>query len=256
MWCELGEAVQVLAYAYLLICLVRRPSAKEGLSLPAMLGFVSLHFLRLPAPWRVSRWNETGPVTDCAAFSCITLALARAWPLEVQTSAFGADVLAQVWPRGFVKLTDTTRQLASFAFLVMLCTVIGAAYYVLGRNTIAMDDEYIGFGPVRSYLSQVHLAMEGLVLLPQVVHIRRRGKQEVPDVLANFLAIVSMSQVFFVISGAGAFGYMAVKLDFQPLELYYTISHAANLAIFADFLYFYMKSRKAGVALVLPGACV
>ena len=78
MWELLGEGLTTAAFAYLLASVLRhrgaRGTALAGFSLQTVLGLVLLHFLRLPLPTRISRWNEAGDSLDIVTY-CLLLSL-------------------------------------------------------------------------------------------------------------------------------------------------------------------------------------
>ena len=84
------------------------------------------------------------------------------------------------------------------------------------------------------------------------------GGGSVPPRLAHFLAILSAARLSFAVSGVGFFGWLVVHsaLDGQirvnALELYYCVTQLANLAIFADFAWYWLRSRALRIPLVLP----
>ena len=260
MWELLGEGLTSAAFAYLLVSVLRhrgaRGTALAGFSLQTIVGLALLHFLRLPLPTRISRWNEAGDLLDVLTFALLTFTLLAGWPLPVSDHPFGCELLLRTWPR----LRGARLQVASFAVLMALCLVVGAIFSVAGRQAIAEDDHAMRFGPVRSFLSQVHLSLEGLVLLPQCAEMHRAALDDepVPPRLAHFLAILSAARLSFAVSGVGFFGYLVVHsaLDGQirvnALELYYCVTQLANLAIFADFAWYWLRSRALRIPLVLP----
>ena len=260
MWELLGEALTTAAFAYLLVSVLRhrgaRGTALAGFSLQTVLGLVLLHFLRLPLPTRISRWNEAGDSLDIVTFCLLCAAIVAGRPLPVSDHPFGCELLLRTWPR----LRGARLQVASFAVLMALCLVVGAIFSVAGRQAIAEDDHAMRFGPVRSFLSQVHLSLEGLVLLPQCAEMHRAALDDepVPPRLAHFLAILSAARLSFAVSGVGFFGWLVVHsaLDGQirvnALELYYCVTQLANLAIFADFAWYWLRSRALRIPLVLP----
>ena len=260
MWELLGEGLTTAAFAYLLVSVLThrgaRGTALAGFSLQTIAGLALLHFLRLPLPTRISRWNEAGDSLDVLTFALLTFALLAGRPLPVSDHPFGCELLLRTWPR----LRGARLQVASFAVLMALCLVVGAIFSVAGRQAIAEDDHAMRFGPVRSFLSQVHLSLEGLVLLPQCAEMHRAALDDepVPPRLAHFLAILSAARLSFAVSGVGFFGWLVVSsaLDGQirvnALELYYCVTQLANLAIFADFAWYWLRSRALRIPLVLP----
>ena len=260
MWELLGEGLTTAAFAYLLGSVLRhrgaRGTALTGFSLQTIVGLALLHFLRLPLPTRISRWNEAGDSLDVLTFAIFSAAIFAGRPLPVSDHPFGCELLLRTWPR----LRGARLQIASFAVLMALCLVVGAIFSVAGRQAIAEDDHAMRFGSVRSFLSQVHLSLEGLVLLPQCAEMHRAALDDepVPPRLAHFLAILSAARLSFAVSGVGFFGWLVVHsaLDGQirvnALELYYCVTQLANLAIFADFAWYWLRSRALRIPLVLP----
>ena len=62
-------------------------------------------------------------------------------------------------------------------------------------------------------------------------------------------------QVSFAISGVGFFAYVTLrKGSVDKLELFYALTQLVNLAIFADFFYYYLKWRRRGGDFVLPAS--
>ena len=260
MWELLGEALTTAAFAYLLVGVLRhrgaRGTALAGFSLQTVAGLALLHFTRLPLPTRISRWNEAGDSLDIVTFAIFSAAIFAGRPLPVSDHPFGCELLLRTWPR----LRGARLQVASFAVLMALCLVVGAIFSVAGRQAIAEDDHAMRFGPVRSFLSQVHLSLEGLVLLPQCAEMHRAALDDepVPPRLAHFLAILSAARLSFAVSGVGFFGWLVVhsaldgQLRVNALELYYCVTQLANLAIFADFAWYWLRSRALRIPLVLP----
>ena len=211
-----GEVCQVISFGYLACSLfwwkaANKPVAlktKQGLSPQTLLAFLLLHLLRLPAPFRLSRWNEAGNVVDISAFVCVCAAVAASMPLQMPPAPFGAEIFYRVLdlsPHG--KLVHA----CSFALLICLSMLTGGVYTLLGGAALTSDDKEMGFGIWHSFGAQCHLALDGIVLLPQCWLLNQRYSgmsqetQAVPRTVANFLALQCCSRIFFSISGVGFF---------------------------------------------------
>jgi len=234
---QLSEVTLLLAYVFLLKELAfNRQASCEGVSVQCIVTYALVNFTRM---W-FSRWSAVlgfwlGDVMlNLFSIACCAVLLLRLGVHGVAQATFGAALIHKLVPQRVAPFI-------SCAFLYMLAAALAAALHYMLPIEVLEDDARYG---VTSFADDMHQAIDTIAILPQFALFLSQHRRMVPQVIVLWILGLAASRFFAMVSGLCTViaEYLYVK-EINTTQCFFTLGQLFNVAILADFVYYYFTSK-------------